>query len=110
MTNPMPRRAFLRSALTTSALVATSKLPLLADDPTVFTQRVHNKRVSLAYSHIEVGATQPFSILHLTDTHHTRFYRLSQEPAATQGDHRRPSTHRGTGALLPHRCAVRDRR
>lgn len=74
MTNPMPRRAFLRSALTTSALVATSQLPLLADNPILFPDRGRFERLSLAYAHIKAGATKPFSILHITDTHFTEAY------------------------------------
>ena len=64
------RRDFLRlSALGAGTVVATSALPSFADDPSVFPNRGAAERLMLAYQHIEAGATAPFSILHISDTH-----------------------------------------
>ena len=65
----MNRRAFL------GGLVAVSALPSFAkDDPALFPQRGRYERMVLAYQHIHVGATKPFSILHISDTHFTEAY------------------------------------
>ena len=64
------RRDFLRlGALSAGTVVATSALPSFADDPSVFPKRGPAERLMLAYQHIEAGATAPFSILHISDTH-----------------------------------------
>ena len=74
MNSPMQRRDFLRSALSAGALVATSRLPSLADNPALFPARGKFERLALAYVHIDAGATRPFSILHISDTHFTEAY------------------------------------
>ena len=57
------RREFLKGALSMGGIVATARLPLHA--------RGNYEQLSLAYAHIAAGATQPFSVLHLSDTHLT---------------------------------------
>lgn len=55
-------------------LIAASRLPVLADDPALFPRRGRYERLVLAYHHIEAGATKPFSLLHISDTHFTEAY------------------------------------
>ena len=74
MNLPLHRRDFLRSALAAGALAATSRLPSLADDPALFPKRGKFERLALSYVHIDAGATKPFSILHISDTHFTEAY------------------------------------
>ena len=64
----MNRRQFI------GGLVATAALPAVADDPTVFPRRGTWERLALNYAHIEIGATKPFSVLHISDTHLTAAY------------------------------------
>ena len=74
------RRDFLTTA---GGLVAVSSLPSFAkDDPSVFPERGRFERLALAYHHIDVGATSPFSILHISDTHFTAAY--PHEPESKQ--------------------------
>ena len=81
------RRDFISAA---GGLVAVSALPALAEDnPLVFPSRGRFERLALAYQHIEVGASEPFSILHISDTHLTSAY--SHEPES-----RRISSERRT--------------
>ena len=69
------RRGFLKAAVAGGALVATAKLPSFAeDDPSLFPQRGKFERLSLAYSTVHVGATKPFSVLHISDTHLSEAY------------------------------------
>ena len=60
MNRPLQRREFLSSAFSAGALVATSHLPSLADDPAQFPKRGKFERLALAYVHIDAGATRPF--------------------------------------------------
>lgn len=63
----MHRRGFLSSL---GGLVAVSSLPsFAADDPSVFPLRGRCERLMVAYQRIDAGATAPFSILHISDTH-----------------------------------------
>ena len=57
------RRDFLKGALAVGGIVATSRLPLQA--------RGNFEQLSVAYAHINAGASQPFSVLHISDTHLT---------------------------------------
>ena len=66
------RKDFLTAA---GGLIAVSSLPSFAkDDPAVFPERGRYERLVLAYQHIDAGATAPFSILHISDTHFTAAY------------------------------------
>ena len=66
------RRGFLKTALAGGALIATANLPCRGeDDPCVFPKRGKFERLALAYHRVEAGATRPFSILHISDTHLT---------------------------------------
>ena len=68
----MNRREFIRSALAGGVLMATSELPLAAEDnPSVFPQRGRYERLALGYVTVRAGARKPFSILHISDTHLT---------------------------------------
>ena len=74
------RRDFLTAA---GGLIAVSSLPSFAkDDPAVFPERGRYERLVLAYQHIDAGATVPFSILHISDTHFTAAY--PHEPECKQ--------------------------
>lgn len=64
----MNRRQFI------GGLVATAALPAVADDPSVFPRRGTWERLVLNYAHIGIGATKPFSVLHISDTHLTAAY------------------------------------
>ena len=64
----MNRREFI------GGFVATTALPVVADDPSVFSRRGRWERLALGYAHIEIGATKPFSVLHISDTHLTAAY------------------------------------
>ena len=68
------RREFLKGALSMGGIVAAARLPLHA--------RGNFEQLSLAYAHIEAGATQPFSVLHLSDTHLT--FANPDEPESVQ--------------------------
>lgn len=70
----MNRRDFLSGGLSLGGLMATSALPVLADDPSLFPSRGRFERLSLGYHHIHVGAAKPFSVLHVSDTHLTAAY------------------------------------
>ena len=65
------RRHFLQAA---GGLVAVSALPAFADDPSVFPLRGKYERLVLSYQRIDAGATKPFSVLHISDTHLTEAY------------------------------------
>ena len=68
------RRDFLKGAIAAGGIVATARLPLHA--------RGNFEQLSLAYAHIDAGATQPFSILHISDTHLT--FANPDEPESVQ--------------------------
>ena len=54
------------------ALIATSQLPLRAEDkPQVFPKRGRKERLSLSYAVVNIGLAEPFSVLHLSDSHLT---------------------------------------
>lgn len=66
------------------ALIATSKLPLLAEDkPEVFPERGGYERLALCYSTVEIGLEKPFSVLHISDTHLTAAYPGENEKKQT---------------------------
>ena len=59
----LSRRRFLRDGFALGGIFAASRLPLHA--------RGDHEQLSLAYSRINAGATKPFSVLHISDTHLT---------------------------------------
>ena len=68
----MNRRGFIGGL---GGLIATAALPgCRTDEPSVFSQRGNFERLALGYAHIKVGATAPFSLLHISDTHLTSVY------------------------------------
>ena len=71
----MPMNISRRNFLTgVGGLVAVSRLPSFADNPAVSPERGRFERLQLAYQHVSAGATAPFSILHISDTHLTEAY------------------------------------
>ena len=69
------RRDFLtRGCCAAGGLLATAALPALADDPSVFPNRGEFERLSLQFFEIDAGATKPFTLLHISDTHLTAAY------------------------------------
>jgi len=71
----LSRRAFLGRGMALGGIVAVSSLPAFAeDDPALFPERGRFERLSMAYHHIHAGATKPFSVLHISDTHLTAAY------------------------------------
>lgn len=74
MKNSLSRRNFVKGLTSIGGLVAVSNLPALADEPSLFPKRGRWERLVLAYNHIDAGATKPFSILHISDTHFTDAY------------------------------------
>ena len=66
------RRHFLKQLAGMGALIATSQLPLRAEDkPQVFPKRGRKERLSLSYAVVNIGLAEPFSVLHLSDSHLT---------------------------------------
>jgi len=75
MSQASNRRDFLKALAGSGALLATSQLPTFGkDDPSVFPQRGKYERLMLGYIRIDAGATKPFSVLHVSDTHLTSAY------------------------------------
>jgi Predicted phosphohydrolases len=76
----MDRRGFIRRMAGVGAVIATSALPVVADDekpaaaPDVFPKRGQYERLSISYGIVKVGAERPFSVLHISDTHLTAAY------------------------------------
>lgn len=68
----------------TGFLLATSSLPVLAeDDPSVFPKRGHYERLSVSYATIDIGLDKPFSVMHFSDTHLTAAYADENENKQT---------------------------
>jgi len=75
MSNNIDRRVFMKRLAGAGALIATSQLPVLAEDkPEVFPQRGIYERLSLSYAVVEIGLEKPFSVLHISDSHLTAAY------------------------------------
>ena len=73
----MDRRAFIGAF---GGLVATSALPAVAEEkPGLFATRGQYERLALNYIHIHIGLKQPFSVLHISDTHLTAVYPTENE-------------------------------
>ena len=85
----MERRDFMKALAGTGALIATSKLPLLAEDkPEVFPERGRYERLALCYATVEIGLEKPFSVLHISDTHLTAAYAGENEKKQTLNQRR----------------------
>ena len=70
----MNRRDFLKNAFAGGALMATAKLPSLADAPEEFPRRGQWERLAVSIVNFHVGAAKPFNVLHVSDTHLTDAY------------------------------------
>ena len=71
----MERREFIRALAGGGALLATSRLPVFGEDnPFVFPRRGVYERLQVGYAVVKAGATSPFSVLHISDTHLTAAY------------------------------------
>lgn len=72
---PIDRRTFIKAVAGSGALIATSSLPSFAEDkPEVFPQRGAHERLALCYAVVNLGLKEPFSVLHISDTHLTAVY------------------------------------
>ncbi len=80
MKEKINRRNFLKRMTGMGVIVATSQLPVVAeDDPTVFPKRGRFERLILNYATVNIGLEKPFSILHISDTHFTAAYPHEEE-------------------------------
>ena len=71
----MDRRSFLKRMAGVGAVIATSQLPAIAEDnPSVVPKRGRFERLALNYGTVNIGLEQPFSVLHISDTHLTAVY------------------------------------
>ena len=69
------RRGFLAGGAAFGGLFATSALPAIAeDDSSLFPGRGRFERLTIQYHAIKAGATKPFTVLHVSDTHLTAAY------------------------------------
>ena len=74
--------------MSAGALFASSALPSLADDPDLFPKRGRWERLSLQFQKIDAGATKPFTLLHVSDTHLTAVYPHESEWTRKQSKRR----------------------
>ena len=80
----MDRRSFLKRMAGVGAVIATSQLPAIAEDnPSVFPKRGRFERLALNYGTVNIGLEQPFSVLHISDTHLTAAYPHEDEKKQT---------------------------
>ena len=87
---PIDRLAFLKAGFAAGGLVATSSLPgFAADNLDVFAKRGEYERLSLVYRHLQIGIREPFSLLHISDTHLTEADPSEGEKWAQWRDYRR---------------------
>lgn len=70
----LSRRDFMLGGAAFGGLMATSALPAFADNPALFPQRGRWERLSIVSWRVKAGATKPFTILHISDTHLTAAY------------------------------------
>ena len=69
------RNFLLGGGMAVGGIVATSALPAIAeDDPSLFPGRGRFERLTVQYYAIKAGATKPFTVLHISDTHLTAAY------------------------------------
>lgn len=74
----LSRRDFFRGAAA-SAIIATSRLPAQAEVSAAANAPYRRGRLSVVYQHVKAGATKPFSVLHISDTHLTAAYQSEGE-------------------------------
>ena len=83
------RRTFFQRMAGVGALIATSQLPVWAEDnPAVFPKRGRYERLSMSYATVEIGLEKPFSVLHISDTHLTAAYDHENEKKQQLHDNR----------------------
>ena len=85
------RRMFIKSMMSAGGLIAVSDLPALEEDAsTSVSRRGRFEKLNINMIHVDVGATKPFSVLHISDTHLTDAYpdedRLKQKLKAVSTD------------------------
>lgn len=70
----LSRRDFMLGGAAFGGLVATAGLPAFAGDRRLFPRRGQFERLSIVSWCVKAGATKPFTILHISDTHLTAAY------------------------------------
>ena len=70
----LSRRDFMLGGAAFGGLVATAGLPAFAGDRRLFPRRGQFERLSIVSWRVKAGATKPFTILHISDTHLTAAY------------------------------------
>ncbi len=70
----LSRRDFMLGGAAFGGLVATAGLPAFAGDHRLFPRRGQFERLSIVSWRVKAGATKPFTILHISDTHLTAAY------------------------------------
>ena len=70
----LSRRDFMLDGAAFGGLVATAGLPAFAGDRRLFPRRGQFERLSIVSWQVKAGATKPFTILHISDTHLTAAY------------------------------------
>lgn len=71
----MDRRSFVKGLAGAGVLIAAKDLPVVAKDhPEVFPQRGTAERLVLGYAVVHIGLKEPFSVLHISDTHLSAVY------------------------------------
>lgn len=70
----LSRRDFMLGGAAFGGLVATAGLPAFAGDHRLFPRRGRFERLSIVSWRVKAGATKPFTILHISDTHLTAAY------------------------------------
>ena len=63
------RRNFFKLAAGAGVLIATKDLPAVTSPKFEIGTRGSHSRISVSYAVVKAGATKPFSVLHLSDTH-----------------------------------------
>ena len=111
MKKTLGRRDFMKVLAGTGALIATSQLPVLAEErplqtgavtggkktqgrelmqdrPELFPERGRFERLAICYATVEIGLEKPFSILHISDTHLTAAYSDENQNKLTLNERR----------------------
>ena len=89
MNESIDRRRFLKRMAGAGALIVTAQLPALSEDkPEIFPTRGRFERLSMSYATVEIGLKEPFSVMHLSDTHLTAAYEHEGEANLTMSKKR----------------------